>query len=88
MTTLSSILAWEIPWIEEPGGPQSMNRKRFKQDLATKQQQLLYLCISLFIYLPVTHSPLNIVGSYYLQCTVTAGTDNKSMYLPLRDSIV
>ena len=24
MATLSSILAWEIPWTEEPGGPQSM----------------------------------------------------------------
>ena len=24
MTTHSSILAWEIPWTEEPGGPQSM----------------------------------------------------------------
>ena len=24
MATLSSILAWEIPWTEEPGGLQSM----------------------------------------------------------------
>ena len=24
MATQSSILAWEIPWTEEPGGPQSM----------------------------------------------------------------
>ena len=24
MTTHSSILAWEIPWTEEPGGPQSL----------------------------------------------------------------
>ena len=24
MAAHSSILAWEIPWIEEPGGPQSM----------------------------------------------------------------
>ena len=24
MTTHSSIFAWEIPWIEEPGGLQSM----------------------------------------------------------------
>ena len=23
METLSSILAWRIPWTEEPGGPQS-----------------------------------------------------------------
>ena len=25
--THSSILAWEIPWTEEPGGPQSMGEK-------------------------------------------------------------
>ena len=24
MATHSSILAWEIPWTEEPGGPQSI----------------------------------------------------------------
>ena len=24
MATLSSILAWRIPWTEEPGGPQYM----------------------------------------------------------------
>ena len=27
MATHSSILAWEIPWTEEPGGLQSMSRK-------------------------------------------------------------
>ena len=28
MATLSSILAWEIPWTEEPGGLQSMGSQR------------------------------------------------------------
>ena len=28
MVTHSSILAWEIPWTEEPGGPQSMGSQR------------------------------------------------------------
>jgi len=28
MATHSSILAWEIPWIEEPGGLKSMGSKR------------------------------------------------------------
>ena len=27
VATHSSILAWEIPWTEEPGGPQSMGHK-------------------------------------------------------------
>jgi len=34
--THSSILAWEIPWIEEPGGLQSMGSERLRHDLATK----------------------------------------------------
>ena len=28
MATHSSILAWRIPWTEEPGGPQSMGLQR------------------------------------------------------------
>ena len=27
MATHSSVLAWEVPWTEEPGGPQSMGSK-------------------------------------------------------------
>ena len=38
MATHSSILAWEIPWTEEPGGLQSRDWKRVGHDLATKQQ--------------------------------------------------
>ena len=38
MATHSSIIVWEIPWTEEPGGLQSMGHKRVRQDLATKQQ--------------------------------------------------
>ena len=36
MATYSSILAWEIPWTEEPGGLQSMGSQRVRHDLATK----------------------------------------------------
>ena len=39
MATHSSILAWEIPWTEKPGGLQSMGLPRVEQDLATQQQQ-------------------------------------------------
>ena len=35
--THSSILAWEIPWTEEPGGLQSMGSQRVGHDTATKQ---------------------------------------------------
>ena len=39
MATHSSILAWEIPWREEPGRLQSMGLQRVGHDLATKKQQ-------------------------------------------------
>ena len=32
MTTHSSILAWRIPWTEEPGGLQSMGSQRAGHD--------------------------------------------------------
>ena len=36
MTTHSGVLAWEIPWTEEPGGLQSMGLHRVRHDLAPK----------------------------------------------------
>ena len=35
MTTHSSILAWKIPWTEEPGRQQSMGSQRVRQDWVT-----------------------------------------------------
>ena len=32
MATHSSILAWRIPWMEEPGGLQSMGSQRVRHD--------------------------------------------------------
>ena len=32
MATHSSILAWKIPWMEEPGGLQSMGSQRVGHD--------------------------------------------------------
>ena len=39
MATYSSVLAWEIPWTEEPGRLQSTGSQRVRHDLATKQQK-------------------------------------------------
>ena len=39
MATCSSILAWKIPWTEEPGGLQSMGSQRDRHDLVTEQQE-------------------------------------------------
>ena len=60
MATHSSILAWEIPWTEEPVGLQSRGLQRVRHDLATKQQQMvthrnIYTCVSVqgVVYTPV-----------------------------------
>ena len=39
MATHSSILAWKIPWTEEPGGLQLMALQRVVHNLAAKEQQ-------------------------------------------------
>ena len=36
--THSSILAWRIPWTEEPGGLQSIGPHKVRQDLASMQR--------------------------------------------------
>ena len=41
MATRSSILAWEIPWPEEPGGLQSMGLQRVGHDLVTEPLAIL-----------------------------------------------
>jgi len=38
MATYSSILAWKIPWTEEPGRLHSTGSQRVRYNLATKQQ--------------------------------------------------
>ena len=50
MATHSSILAWEIPWTEEPTGLQSLGLQRAGHNLATKQQQHI-ICIGVYLYI-------------------------------------
>ena len=40
MATHSSILAWKIPWTEEPGGLQSMGSPRVRHDRGTQPKHL------------------------------------------------
>ena len=39
MATHSIVLAWRVPWTEEPGGLQSIGSQRVGHNLATKQQK-------------------------------------------------
>ena len=47
IATHSSILAWEIPWTEKPGGLESMESQRVGHDWVTKQQQDVILTLGL-----------------------------------------
>ena len=40
MATQSSILAWKVPWTEEPGGLQSMGMQSVGYNLVTEQQRV------------------------------------------------
>jgi len=52
MATHSGILAWEIPWTEEPGRLQSMGPKGVGYDLVSKQQQHTYVPICIYVNVP------------------------------------
>ena len=56
IATHSSILAWRIPWTEDPGGLQSMGSKRVRYTERLTQQQSfmpqLQLLICCFVQLP------------------------------------
>ena len=46
MATHSSVLAWEIPWTEEPGGLQSMGSHRVGLRLKRFSMQACSHCIN------------------------------------------
>ena len=47
MATQSSILAWRIPWMQEPGRLQSTGSQRVRYDSATEQQATIILHVAL-----------------------------------------
>ena len=65
MATHSSILAWRIPWREEPGRLQSTGSQRVGQDWATSLHLHTYTCIHrFFIHIPTLPSDC------YMDCFV------------------
>ena len=63
MASHSSILAWEIPWMEEPGRLQTMGSQRVRHDLATEQTHIhvkyhvlvLNKCVCLWFFLLISN---------------------------------
>ena len=66
MATHSSILAWKIPWTEEPGGLQSMGSQRSGHDerLSRAQHLILWIHYALFSHQGSPSIPI----SGYLCC--------------------
>ena len=50
MATHFSILAWEIPWIEEPGGLQSMGSQRVRRGMTEHACTVLMLATYFEMY--------------------------------------
>ena len=61
----SSLLAWRIPWMEEPGGLQSMRSLRVGHDLATERQQQQQFLLRL---LQFYYSPRKSTREYAVLC--------------------
>ena len=70
MANQSSILAWKIPWTEEPGGLQSMGSQRVRRDWTTNTFNFTQASILAPAYIPRRHSPtvfpnLSSVSSFF-----------------------
>ena len=51
MATHSSILAWKIPWIEKPGGLQSMESLRIRHNWMTQHKHMCIYLNQMHIYI-------------------------------------
>ena len=64
MATFSNILAWKIPWTENPGRQQSMGLPRTGYDFATKQHWQQGITESLVVYLKLTQHSEKAMASH------------------------
>ena len=79
MATHSSILAWRIPWTEEPGGLQSMGSQRARHEPATEHTHWENVCICRSLLLPL------LLGAYphFLGAPSLYFWPDPSCFLPL-----
>ena len=61
----SSILAWKIPWTEEPGGLQSTGSQKVRQDWSDLSHSYIFITVVLFLSLP---NPMLYVTSFCKTC--------------------
>ena len=71
MATHSSILAWEIPWTEGPGGVQSMESQRVIHDWVNNTYANIFKVSKHCTYVNdnhLVHYKLNVAEELYPQC--------------------
>ena len=73
MATHSSILAWRIPWTEEPGGAQSMGSQRVRHAWATKLSTTVGKINSEWVVCPKTKCKIIRLLLYTMRIQVTLG---------------
>ena len=71
----SSILAWRIPWTEEPGGLQSMGSQRVRHNRATNDFTFTFLLFSKFSLWILCPNPC------FMIITTTNNTKNSKLRL-------
>ena len=92
----SSILAWRIPWIEEPGRLQSMGHKRVRHNLTTKQGPSLLsisspvsyqlaplkqrVCLKLLSQYLFGATQTNLIKILFLLNELLSSVDSRSMF--------
>ena len=64
MVTHSSLLAWRIPWTEEPGGLQSMGSHGVRHDWVTEHSSCVLFCVRKNCW----DTKLLVLCDYYLGC--------------------
>ena len=71
MATHSSLLAWKMPWTEEPDGLQSMGSQRVGCDLVTKQQHyVIYLHIYVCTWYTHIHNTSSPTSHTHIPATI------------------
>ena len=74
MATHSSVLAWKIPWTEEPGGLQSMGSQRVGHDRVTSLSLSLHEAMSFYRNLRITGITDTTLWDRMLKCKSMAIT--------------
>ena len=55
MATHSSILAWEIPWTEDPGGLQSLGSQEVGYNLGPNYHHHIYVCMCVLSHVQLSY---------------------------------